>query len=65
MSDFINDFCVVNRSAADPNRLFFRSAVNAHLEADRRESAGIDCDVLPYDDWDRATMKDYQLRWKG
>ena len=63
MPDFTHYFCVINKSAGDPNRRFFASAPLAYRELDRREAYGIECEVQHRDEWSRETMQEAVNRW--
>jgi hypothetical protein len=59
------NFCVKNSYEGDKNIRFYRSALDAYNEMDRRMGYGIQCEVLERHEWPREAAREYSALWAG
>ena len=53
------NFCVSNAYEGDKNVRFYRSALDAYTELERRMAHGIQCEVLERHEWPREVTHEY------
>lgn len=59
------NFATVNLYEGDLHIRFYRSAVDAYNEMDRRMSHGVACEVLERHEWDRRIANEYMALWSA